>query len=111
MSASAVVKLRVGDREAVNAAEGEGPVHALDTALRKTLDEFYPRLAESYLCDFKVRVLNPEAATAAKVRVLMTSTDGEATWSTVGVSPDILEASWTALSEAVQYKLIRDANL
>lgn len=111
MSASAVVKLRVGDREAVNAAEGEGPVHALDTALRKTLDEFYPRLAESYLCDFKVRVLNPEAATAAKVRVLMTSTDGEATWSTVGVSPDILEASWTALSEAVQYKLIRDAKL
>ena len=56
-------------------------------------------------------MLNPEAATAAKVRVLMTSTDGEATWSTVGVSPDILEASWTALSEAVQYKLIRDAKL
>ncbi len=111
MSSVAVVKLRVGDREAVNAAEGEGPVHALDTALRKTLDEFYPRLAESYLCDFKVRVLNPEAATAAKVRVLMTSTDGEATWSTVGVSPDILEASWTALSESVQYKLIRDAKV
>ncbi len=111
MSSVAVIKLRVGDREAVNAAEGEGPVHALDTALRKTLDEFYPRLAESYLCDFKVRVLNPEAATAAKVRVLMTSTDGEATWSTVGVSTDILEASWTALSEAVQYKLIRDARL
>lgn len=111
MSSSAVVKLRVGDREAVNAAEGEGPVHALDTALRKTLDEFYPRLAESYLCDFKVRVLNPEAATAAKVRVLMTSTDGDATWSTVGVSSDILEASWTALSEAVEYKLIRDAKL
>ena len=111
MSTSAIVKLRVGDREAVNAAEGEGPVHALDMALRKTLDEFYPRLAESYLIDFKVRVLNPEAATAAKVRVLMTSTDGEDTWSTVGVSPDILEASWRALSDAVLYKLIRDEKL
>ena len=111
MSTSAIVKLRVGEREAVNAAEGEGPVHALDMALRKTLDEFYPRLSESYLIDFKVRVLNPEAATAARVRVLMTSTDGEITWSTVGVSSDILEASWTALSEAVQYKLIRDEKL
>jgi len=107
-TATAVIKLRVGKDVAINAAEGNGPVHALDTALRKTLDPFFPRLKESYLCDFKVRVLNPEAATAAKVRVLMTSTDGMHVWSTVGVSGDVLEASWIALSDAIEYKLILD---
>lgn len=111
LSASAIVKVRVGDREAINAAEGGGPVDALEIALRKTLYEFYPRLAESKMCDLKVRVLNPEAAMGAMVRVLMTYTDGEATWSTVGVSPDILEACWLALSEAAEFKLVRDAKL
>ncbi|NLD88001.1 MAG: citramalate synthase [Clostridiales bacterium] len=106
--ASAIVKLRVGDRDAVNAAEGDGPVHALDLALRKTLYEFYPRLRESYLCDFKVRVLDPESATGAVVRVLMTSSDGKHTWSTIGVSADILRASYLALSDAIEYKLMKD---
>lgn len=105
---SAIVKLKVGNEEAVNAAEGDGPVHALDRALRKTLYEFYPRLKESYLCDFKVRVLDPESATGAVVRVLMTSTDGKHTWSTIGVSPDILRASYLALSDAIEYKLMKD---
>jgi len=105
---SAIVKLKVGNKEAVNAAEGDGPVHALDLALRKTLYEFYPRLKESYLCDFKVRVLDPESATGAVVRVLMTSTDGKHTWSTVGVSPDILRASYLALSDAIEFKLMKD---
>ena len=106
--AAAIVKVRVDGRDALEAGEGNGPVNALDDALRRALTRFYPRLDESYLSDFKVRVLNPEAATAAVTRVLMTSTDGKNTWSTVGVSGDILEACRIALEDAIEYKLMLD---
>jgi 2-isopropylmalate synthase len=107
-NSSATIKIRVGDREEITAAEGDGPVHALDRALRKALEVFYPNLCKSHLSDYKVRVLDPQAATAAKVRVLITSTDGEDVWSTVGVSTDIIEASWIALVDSIEYKLLKD---
>ncbi|MEA4822686.1 MAG: citramalate synthase [Clostridiaceae bacterium] len=106
--AAAIVKVRVDGKEALEAGEGNGPVNALDDALRRALTQFYPRLDESYLSDFKVRVLNPEAATAAVTRVLMTSTDGRNTWSTIGVSGDILEACLLSLTDAIEYKLMLD---
>lgn len=106
--AAALVKIRVGERETIEAGEGNGPVNALDAALRRALVKFYPRVDESNLSDFKVRVLNPEAATAAVTRVLMTSTDGTNTWSTIGVSGDILEACRLALEDAIEYKLMLD---
>lgn len=106
--AAAIVKVRVDGRDALEAGEGNGPVNALDAALRRALLRFFPRLAESYLSDFKVRVLNPEAATAAVTRVLMTSTDGRSSWSTVGVSSDILEACRIALEDALEYKMMLD---
>jgi 2-isopropylmalate synthase len=83
-------------------------VHALDLALRKALEKFYPSLATMRLKDFKVRVLDSKSATAATVRVLIESTDGEDAWTTVGVSPDIIEASWLALVDSIEYKLISD---
>ena len=106
--ASALVKIRVGDREEMTAAEGAGPVHALDRALRKALEVFYPSLAKVRLIDYKVRVMTPEDATAATVRVLIESTDGENVWTTVGASPDIIEASWKALVDSMEYKLLKD---
>ncbi|HBR01711.1 MAG TPA: citramalate synthase, partial [Ruminiclostridium sp.] len=93
-SASALIKVKVGDQSEITAAEGDGPVHALDRALRKALEVFYPELAHVHLTDFKVRVIDSQSATAAKVRVLIESTDHESVWTTVGVSPDIIEASW-----------------
>jgi len=107
-NSSATIKIRVGDKEEITAAEGDGPVHALDSALRKALEVFYPELRKSHLTDYKVRVLDPQKATAAKVRVLITSTDGEDVWSTVGVSTDIIEASWIALVDSIEYKLLKD---
>ena len=105
----AMVKIRVGDLEEVTAEEGNGPVNALDRSLRKALDRFYPRLKEARLTDYKVRVLDGSAAAAAaKVRVLIESTDGKRVWSTVGVSTDIIEASWIAMVDAIDYKLIHD---
>ena len=92
----------------ITAAEGDGPVHALDRALRKALEVFYPELSSVHLTDFKVRVIDSESATAAKVRVLIESTDGESVWTTVGVSTDIIEASWIALVDSIEYKLIKD---
>jgi 2-isopropylmalate synthase len=83
-------------------------VHALDLALRKALQVFYPQVANMHLTDYKVRVLSTEDATAAKVRVLIESTDGERSWTTVGVSQDIIEASWQALSDSIEYKLTMD---
>ena len=106
--ASALIKIRVGDREEITAAEGTGPVHALDCALRKALEVFYPSLAQVRLIDYKVRVMAPEDATAAPVRVLIESTDGKHIWTTVGASPDIIEASWKALVDSMEYKLIKD---
>jgi 2-isopropylmalate synthase len=105
----ATLKIGVGDEIKHTAAEGDGPVHALDNALRKALREFYPQMDRIHLTDFKVRVVNTREGTAAKVRVLIESTDGEESWSTVGVSTNIIEASWLALSEAMQYGLTKNA--
>lgn len=107
-SASAVVKIRVNGREELAAAEGDGPVHAIDSALRGALHRFYPTLSRSRLTDYKVRVLTPENATAAKVRVLIRSTDGSSEWSTIGVSADVIEASYAAMRDAIQLKLLKD---
>lgn len=107
-SAAAIIKVNVGGSEELSSAEGDGPVHAIDSALRSALAKFYPTLSSVHLNDFKVRVLTPEAATAAKVRVLINSTDGETEWSTVGVSTDIIEASWFALRDSMKYKLAND---
>jgi 2-isopropylmalate synthase len=107
-SAQALVKVRVDGEDAISAAEGDGPVHALDLALRKALEKFYPSLSSMRLTDFKVRVLDTNSATAATVRVLIESTDGDAAWTTVGVSTDIIEASWIALVDSIEYKLISE---
>lgn len=107
-TAFAQVKIGVDGEMAITAGEGDGPVHALDVALRKALERFYPSVRQIRLTDFKVRVLDSKSATAAKVRVLIESTDGEAMWSTVGVSSDLIEASWIALVDSFEYKLISD---
>ncbi len=107
-SSSAVIKVNVDGEEEFTAAEGDGPVNALDRALRKALEVFYPELKDVHLTDFKVRVLNPEEATAAKVRVLIESTDGKDIWTTVGVSTDILQASCIALVDSIEYKLLKN---
>lgn len=104
-SATATIKVKVGDRLQISAAEGDGPVNALDKALREALSVFYPLLDRIRLIDYKVRVMEPKDATAATVRVLITSTDGEEIWSTVGVSSDVIEASWFALVDSIEYKL------
>lgn len=108
ISSFAQVKIEVDGAVAVTAGEGDGPVHALDTALRSGLEKFYPEIANFRLIDYKVRVLDTKTATASKVRVLIESTDGEKTWKTVGVSSDIIEASWLALVDSVEYKLMRN---
>ncbi len=90
------------------AGEGDGPVNALDAALRKALEQFYPNIKEMVLVDYKVRVVNPKAATAAKVRVIIQSRDHEDIWSTIGVSENILEASYQALVDSIEYKLLKD---
>src|SRR5207249_4169779 len=104
----ATVKVRVGDTMMHTVSEGDGPVNALDGALRKALQPLYPRLAEMHLVDYKVRVVNARAETAAKVRVVIEWRDGPAVWGTVGVSENIIEASWLALVDAVEYKLFKD---
>jgi 2-isopropylmalate synthase len=102
------VKVLVGGKHEIAAAEGDGPVNALDGALRRALARFYPELERVRLSDYKVRVINGTAATAAKVRVLIESTDGTDTWSTLGVSEDIIDASRAALVDSIEYKLIGD---
>lgn len=104
-TSSAMVKVRVNDEFAITADEGAGPVNALDKALRKAVGQFYPALDEMRLTDFKVRVISPQDATAAKVRVLIESTDGRQSWTTVGVSEDIIHASLDALVDSIVYKL------
>ena len=104
----ATIKVRVGKKRERTAAEGDGPVNALDNALRKALEKFYPSLSEMHLSDFKVRILDPEAGTAAQTRVLIESRDHKDTWSTVGVSENIIEASWQALVDSIEYKLLKD---
>jgi len=104
----ATVKVRVKEDIEHTVAEGDGPVNALDTALRKALVRFYPEISSVLLTDFRVRILDPEEATAAKTRVLIESSDGEETWGTVGVSENIVEASWEALVDSVEYKLFKE---
>lgn len=101
----ATVKIRVGDETAFTVGEGDGPVDALNMALRAALSRFYPVISDVVLKDYSVRILDPEEATAAKTRVLIESGDGEKTWGTVGVSENIIEASWEALLDSVEYKL------
>lgn len=107
-TATAMIKVSVDGRKEITAAEGDGPVNALDKALRKALEVFYPSLSQVHLTDYKVRVLDSNSATASKVRVLIESSDGDDSWTTVGVSKDIIEASWTALVDSIEYKLIKD---
>jgi len=102
-AAEATVKLRVRDRVVHTAAEGEGPVHALDAALRKALVPSFPRVARIALADYKVRILDGSAGTRAITRVLIDFTDGEQGWSTVGASASILEATWAALADGIEY--------
>jgi 2-isopropylmalate synthase len=106
--AEATVRLRVKGIPEHTAASGNGPVNALDHALRKALEDFYPNLKEMTLLDYKVRILDESKGTAAKTRVLITSGDGEETWGTVGVADNIIEASWHALVDSIEYKLRRD---
>jgi len=104
MSAIATIKIAVEGREELTAGEGNGPVNAMDEALRRALVRFYPQISRMRLTDYKVRVLN-SGATASVVRVLIESTDGTEIWRTVGVSPDIITASWQALRDSVEYML------
>jgi 2-isopropylmalate synthase len=104
----ATVKVRVGDALMHTVSEGDGPVNALDGALRKALLPSYPRLAEMHLVDYKVRVVNARAETAARVRVVIEWRDESAVWGTVGVSENIIEASWQALADSFEFKLFKD---
>jgi 2-isopropylmalate synthase len=107
-SSTVAMKIKVNDILEVTAADGNGPVNALDIALRKALSVFYPSISTMYLTDYKVRVIGGDKATSAKVRVLIESTDGNNIWTTVGVSYDIIEASWKALVDSVEYRLLLD---
>ena len=104
----ATIKISVSEEEEINAAEGNGPVNAIDNALRKALSKFYPRINEMRLVDFKVRVLEGSAGTGARVRVLIESRDEKNIWNTVGVSENIIEASWQALVDSIYFKLSKD---
>jgi 2-isopropylmalate synthase len=105
--AEATIKVRVGGRTEHTAAVGNGPVNALDNAIRKALEKFYPQLKEMVLADYKVRVLPGSPGTEAKVRVLIESRDQHDKWGTVGLSHDIIEASWQALVDAICFKLLK----
>ncbi len=110
LRAEAILKISVKGQIEHTAAEGHGPVDSLDRALRKALHPFYPGLERVKLADYKVRVLNSDLATAATVRVYIESTDGKSSWGTVGVSENIIEASWQALSDSIDYYLMRTIN-
>jgi 2-isopropylmalate synthase len=101
-----MAKIRVGDEIRHTAAEGNGPVNALDAAVRKALADFYPEVARVRLLDYKVRILDGNTGTAASTRVLIESSDGEEIWRTVGCSTDIIEASWLALADSLEYWLL-----
>ena len=107
MRSSAMIKISVNGKEKLSCAEGNGPVNAMDRALRQVLSAFYPVIDKMKLCDFKVRV-SGGGATASVVRVVIESTDGRSVWRTVGVSPDIINASWQALRDSVEYMLDRE---
>ena len=101
ITSEAIIKLRVKNKLEHTAADGDGPVNALDNALRKALDNFYPTLAKMHLSDFKVRILDEKAGTAAVTRVIIQSQDEKDNWNTIGVSENIIEASWQALSDSI----------
>jgi 2-isopropylmalate synthase len=104
----ATVKIRVNGEERLEVAEGDGPVNALDAAMRKALNGDFPGLRDMRLIDYKVRVVNSEAGTAARIRVIIESSDHHDVWGTIGVSENIIEASWLALVDAIEYKLYKD---
>ena len=104
----ATVKIRVGDQVYHTASDGDGPVNAIDGALRKALLAVYPQLNDMQLVDYKVRVVNARAGTAGRVRVVIESREGEDVWGTVGVSENVIEASWLALADSIEYKLFKD---
>ena len=108
LTSEATVKLKIGNSEKHTVSLGDGPVHAMDQALRKALKDFFPSLKEMHLSDFRVRVLDEKAGTAAKVRVLIQSQDKTDSWWTVGVSENIIEASWLALKDSIEYKFLND---
>ena len=110
MAAQATVKVRVGDQVMHTAADGNGPVNALDAAIRKALLPVYPDLADVRLTDYKVRILDGEVGTAAQTRVLIDSANSHRAWSTVGSSTNIIEASWLALSDSLEYALLNGAS-
>jgi 2-isopropylmalate synthase len=110
LCSEATIRLTVGGVHEHTSSEGDGPVNALDSALRKALKGFYPAVSKMRLSDFKVRVLDAKEGTAAKVRVLIQSQDEHNTWTTVGVSENIIEASWQALVDSIEYKLMKDAS-
>ncbi len=110
MMSEATVKVYIGGNRIIETAEGNGPVNALDRALRKAITNCYPEIEKIELSDFKVRVLNEKKGTAAVVRVLIESTDGEKTWGTIGVSQNIIEASWQALEDSIVYGLMHVQN-
>jgi 2-isopropylmalate synthase len=107
MTSEAMIKVAIDDKVVHTAAEGDGPVNALDNSLRKALHEVFPDIEEMHLSDYKVRVLDGSQATAARVRVLIESGDHSSKWSTVGVSENIIEASWQALADSINYKLMK----
>jgi 2-isopropylmalate synthase len=104
----ATIKIKVNGEERLEVAEGDGPVNALDAAMRKALNGDFPGLKVMRLIDYKVRVVNSEAGTAARIRVIIESSDHHDVWGTVGVSANIIEASWLALVDAIEYKLAKD---
>jgi len=103
----ATVKVRIRGKLVHTVAEGNGPVNALDNALRKALDQDYPEIHQMHLSDYKVRILDAKAGTRARTRVLIESSDKKDIWRTVGVSPNIIEASWKALLDSIEYKLLK----
>ena len=103
----ATIKIHVGDKRFVATGEGAGPVEALDVALRMAIGEFFPEVEQMELVDFKVRILDENVGTGAITRVLITTSDGVALWGTVGVSENIIEASWNALVDSIEYGLAR----
>jgi 2-isopropylmalate synthase len=106
-TSQATIKVSVGDEYEITAAEGDGPVNAMDNALRKALTNFFPEISEMKLVDFKVMVIEGTEGTGARVRVRMESRDSHEIWSTVGVSENIIEAAWQALVDSIQYKLLK----
>jgi len=108
ITTEAIIRLKVKGIKEHTAADGDGPVNALDNALRKALKDFYPALSKMHLADFKVRVLEEKAGTASRVRVLIQSQDEDQAWDTIGVSENIIEASWQALVDSIEYKLLKD---